>query len=124
MGKKKKKKCHWQATGHMRVHVKCFKAPVALFKDKETTAGLSKSNYKHDLILYLSYIYNIPVFQASPTCGFAVFRTHDANAMQTRHMSDCLRGRRGASNPIKKTAEHYSKQRHSVVKLLNATALC
>lgn len=103
----------------MRVHVmlQCFKAPVVLFKDEETTTGLCKSNDKHDLILYLSYIYNIPAFQASPTCGFAVFRTQEANAMQTRHMSDCLRGRRGVSNPARKTAEDYS------LKPLNATAL-
>lgn len=44
---------------------------------------------------------HVPAFQASPTCGFAVFSTHEANAMQTRHMSDCLSGRNGASNPSK-----------------------
>lgn len=42
---------------------------------------------------------NLPAFQASPTCGFAVFSTHEANAIQTRHMSDCLSGRNGTSNP-------------------------
>lgn len=71
----------------------------------------------------ISIFYNIPAFQASPTCGFAVFRTHEANAMQTRHMSDCFRGRRGASNPLKKT-EDYSKQRRLVAMLVNATVVC
>lgn len=54
---KRAKKGHWQATGHMCAHVKlrCFKAQVALFKDEETTTVLSKSNYKHDLILYLAF---------------------------------------------------------------------
>lgn len=44
----------------------------------------------------------IPAFQASPTGGFADFSTHEANAIQTRHMSDCLRGKSGESNPFKK----------------------
>lgn len=45
----------------------------------------------------------IPAFQASPACGLADFNTQEANAMQTKHMSDCLRGRREASNPRKDT---------------------
>lgn len=44
---------------------------------------------------------NLPAFQASPTCGFTVFSTHEANAIQTRHMSDCFSGRNGTSNPEK-----------------------
>lgn len=40
-----------------------------------------------------------PAFQASPASGLAVFSTHEANAIQTKHRSDCFRGRKGASNP-------------------------
>lgn len=43
---------------------------------------------------------HLPAFHASPTCGFAVFKTHEAKAMQTKHMSECLRGSREASNPL------------------------
>ena len=39
---------------------------------------------------------NLPAFQASPTCGSADLSTHEAKAMQTKHISDCLRGTRDA----------------------------
>lgn len=46
----------------------------------------------------------IPAFHASPACGLADFNTQEAKAMHTKHMSDCLRGRREASNPTKRKA--------------------
>lgn len=66
--------------------------------------------------MYIKYyiLTHIPAFQVSPTCGFAVFSTHEANAIQTRHMSDCLRGSREASNPSKKVTECYRKHLKSL----------
>lgn len=103
--------------------LQCAKALVALFKEEEVTTGVCKSKRKIQFAIPFAIFYNIPAFQASPTCGFAVFRTHEANAMQTRHMSDCFRGRRGASNPLKKS-EDFSKQRRLVATLLNAKVVC
>lgn len=74
------------------------------------------------LLVHECYVFTyIPAFQASPTCGFAVFSTHEANAIQTRHISDCLRGSREASNPSKKVGDYFrilTIRRPALVKLM------
>lgn len=49
--------------------------------------------YIHETKIY------IPAFQVSAPEPVD-FSTHEAKAIQTKHMSACLRGRNGASNPI------------------------
>lgn len=41
----------------------------------------------------------LPAFQVSADSGSADLSTHDAKAMQTKHMSDCLKRERMPARP-------------------------
>lgn len=69
-------------------------------EDKHTLhINQGKANYVNGITSTGQWIY-IPAFQVSAP-GLADLRTQEANAIQTKHMSACLRGKNGASNPTK-----------------------
>ena len=82
-------------------------------KQEEVHAGMGQNVIYNNTRLNYSMFYNgggnLPAFQASPTCGLADFSTHEANAMHTKHISDCLRGTRVGPRPARQgTACYYS----------------
>lgn len=81
---------------------------MAHLKDFENLSNLCQNNNKY---IHETNIY-IPAFQVSAPEPVD-FSTHEAKAIHTKHMSACLRGKNGASNPkkealkIRTTGQHH-----------------